>query len=60
MIVDPATDTVTHLVIEPRHGRHPGRLVPLDLVDTASGGIKNDRNGTGTHVKPVRGGQGGC
>jgi sporulation protein YlmC with PRC-barrel domain len=40
MIVDPATDTVTHLVIEPGHGRHPGRLVPLDLVDTASGEIR--------------------
>ena len=40
MIVDPATDTVTHLVIEPRHGRHPGRLVPLDLIDTTSGGIR--------------------
>jgi hypothetical protein len=40
MIVDPATDTVTHLVIEPRHGRHPARLVPLDLVDTASGEIR--------------------
>ena len=40
LIVDPATDTVTHLVIEPRHGRHPGRLVPLDLVDTTSGEIR--------------------
>jgi hypothetical protein len=40
MIVDPATDTVTHLVIEPRHGRHPGRLVPMDLVDTTSGEIR--------------------
>jgi hypothetical protein len=40
MIVDPATDTVTHLVIEPRHGRHPGRLVPLELVDTTSGEIR--------------------
>ncbi len=40
MIIDPATDTVTHLVIEPRHGRHPGRLVPLDLIDTTSGGIR--------------------
>jgi len=40
MIVDPATDTVTHLVIGPRRGRHPGRLVPLDLVDTASGEIR--------------------
>jgi sporulation protein YlmC with PRC-barrel domain len=40
MIVDPASDTVTHLVIESGHGRHPGRLVPLDLLDTTSGEIK--------------------
>jgi sporulation protein YlmC with PRC-barrel domain len=40
MIADPATDTVTHLVIEPGPGRHPGRLVPLDLVDTTSGEIR--------------------
>ena len=32
-ILDPASRTVTHLVIEPRHDRAKGRLVPLDLVD---------------------------
>jgi PRC-barrel domain len=39
MIVDPATVSVTHLVIEPKHGGEHGRLVPLDLVDTTTGEI---------------------
>ncbi len=39
MIVDPATLSVTHLVIDPKHGEEHGRLVPLDLVDTAAGEI---------------------
>jgi hypothetical protein len=37
MTVDPAARTVTHLVIEPKHRREPGRLVPLRLVDTTAG-----------------------
>jgi len=40
VIVDPATDTVTHLVIEPRHRQRAGRLVPLDLVDVTADGIR--------------------
>jgi PRC-barrel domain len=40
LIVDPAADTVTHLVIEPKHRQHPGRLVPLDLVDSTAGEIR--------------------
>jgi sporulation protein YlmC with PRC-barrel domain len=40
MIVDPASRTVTHLVIEPKHRRDNGRLVPLDLVDTTAGHIR--------------------
>ncbi len=40
MIVDPATRTVTHLAIEPKHRREPGRLVPIDLVDTTTGEIR--------------------
>ena len=39
MIIDPAARAVTHLVIEPKHRREPGRLVPLGLVDTAAGEI---------------------
>ncbi len=40
MIIDPAARTVTHLVVEPKHRREPGRLVPLDLVDTTTGEIR--------------------
>ena len=41
MIVDPATLSVTHLVIEPKHRRgERGRLVPLDLVDATAGEIR--------------------
>jgi uncharacterized protein YrrD len=39
-IIDPATETVTHLVIEPKHGHEPGRLVPLDLIDSTTGAIR--------------------
>jgi sporulation protein YlmC with PRC-barrel domain len=40
IIMDPAAGTVTHLVIEPRHGRQHGRLVPVDLVDATAGEIR--------------------
>lgn len=40
MIVDPADDTITHLVIEPKHRQLPGRLVPVDLVASAAGEIR--------------------
>ncbi len=40
MILDPATRTVTHLAIEPKHRPEPGRLVPIDLVDTTTGEIR--------------------
>jgi sporulation protein YlmC with PRC-barrel domain len=40
IIIDPADRTVTHLVIEPKRRHEPGRLVPLDLVDTAAGEIR--------------------
>jgi PRC-barrel domain len=39
-IIDPSTETVTHLVIEPKHGHEPGRLVPVDLIDSTTGGIR--------------------
>jgi sporulation protein YlmC with PRC-barrel domain len=39
-IIDPATQTVTHLVIEPKHGHEPGRLVPVDLIESTTGGIR--------------------
>jgi len=40
VIIDPATETVTHLVIEPKHRLGVGRLVPLDLVDATAGDIR--------------------
>lgn len=40
IVIDPATRTISHLVIEPRHRREPGRLVPLDLVDVTDGQVR--------------------
>jgi sporulation protein YlmC with PRC-barrel domain len=40
LIVDPAADTVTHLVVEAKHRRGHGRLVPVGLVDTGTGEIR--------------------
>jgi sporulation protein YlmC with PRC-barrel domain len=40
VIVDPVAEAVTHLVVEPKHRRDPGRLVPLDLVDATAGQIR--------------------
>jgi sporulation protein YlmC with PRC-barrel domain len=39
IVIDPAARTVTHLVIKPAHGQELARLVPLDLVESTSGGI---------------------
>jgi hypothetical protein len=38
-ILNPATRTVTHLVIEPRHHPESGRLVPVELVAAGVGEI---------------------
>jgi sporulation protein YlmC with PRC-barrel domain len=38
IVIDPATRTVTHLAIELKHHWALARLVPLDLVDTTTGG----------------------
>ena len=40
VIIDPGTRRLTHLVIEPKHRRGLGRLVPIDLVDTTSGEVR--------------------
>ena len=40
VVVDPVARAVTHLVIAPAHRHGPGRLVPLDLVDAATGEIR--------------------
>jgi len=39
LVTDPAALTVTHLVVQPKHKKYHGRLVPLELVDTATGDI---------------------
>ena len=40
MIIDPAARMITHLVVEPKHRGQPGRLVPLELIDSARGEIR--------------------
>ena len=40
VIVDPVAEEVTHLVVEPEHRRGLGRLVPLSLIDAASGQVQ--------------------
>jgi len=40
LIIDPATETVTHLVIQPGHRQEAGRLVPVYLVETTDGEIR--------------------
>ena len=40
LVMDPVALTVTHLVIEPKHRRDSGRLVPVHLVDTTTGQIR--------------------
>jgi sporulation protein YlmC with PRC-barrel domain len=44
LIVDPETQAVTHLVIEPKHRGDRGRLVPIELVDDTAGEIKIRRS----------------
>lgn len=36
VIVDPATRAITHLAVEPRHRQGEGRLVPIELVESAA------------------------
>ena len=40
VIINPATETVTHLVIQPGHRPEAARLVPVHLVDTTNGEIR--------------------
>jgi sporulation protein YlmC with PRC-barrel domain len=40
IVVDPVARVITHLVVEPRHGHGPGRLVPLDLVEATTGEVR--------------------
>jgi len=38
LIIDPATDTVTYLVVQPGHRREGARLVPVDLAEASAAG----------------------
>jgi hypothetical protein len=40
LIIDPATDTVTHLVIQRGHSKEAARLVPGDLAETTDDEIR--------------------
>jgi sporulation protein YlmC with PRC-barrel domain len=40
VIVNPVNREVTHLAVDPKHRHGPGRLVPVDLVDAATGQIR--------------------
>lgn len=40
VVVDPVARALTHLVVEPRHRRGAGRLVPIGLVDSSAAGIR--------------------
>lgn len=40
IIVNPVAREVTHLAVDPKHRDHPGRLVPVDLVDTTTRRIR--------------------
>jgi sporulation protein YlmC with PRC-barrel domain len=39
VVVDPLARAVTHLVVEPRHRQGLGRLVPVELAETAGNGV---------------------
>lgn len=48
LVVDPATRTVTHLAVEPRHRHHRARLVPAEMATAEPDGnvrIASDRDG---------------
>ncbi len=40
VVIDPLDRVVTHLVVEPKHRQGLGRLVPLDLVESSTGGVR--------------------
>jgi len=40
LIIDPAAETVTHLVVQPGHHKEAARLVPVDLVEATAGEVR--------------------
>lgn len=42
VVIDPVARTITHLAVEPKHGKRDGRLVPIDRVTSAGNEIVLD------------------
>jgi sporulation protein YlmC with PRC-barrel domain len=40
VVIDPVARALTHLVIEPKHGRQRGHLVPINIAASTTGGIR--------------------
>ena len=40
VVIDPVSQTLTHLVVDPKHGQKVGRLVPVDLVESTEQTIR--------------------
>jgi sporulation protein YlmC with PRC-barrel domain len=40
VVIDPVARALTHLVVEPKHRRQTGHLVPIDLVDSTTKEIR--------------------
>jgi sporulation protein YlmC with PRC-barrel domain len=40
LIIDPAAETVTHLVVQPGHRKEAARLVPVGLVEATAGEVR--------------------
>jgi hypothetical protein len=41
VVVDPVARVLTHLVVEPKHSRGKGRLVPIALVSSTNHGVES-------------------
>ncbi len=39
VVIDPVARTLTHLVVEPKHGREKGHLVPVNLATPTTDGV---------------------
>ena len=39
VVIDPVARVLTHLVVEPKHGRAKGHLVPINLVVSTTDGV---------------------
>jgi sporulation protein YlmC with PRC-barrel domain len=42
VVIDPVARTITHLAVEPKHGKRDGRLVPIDRVTSGGSEIVLD------------------